>query len=109
MSILDYDKYERQELLQIMKEIPGELKKRDKTMRQELRKRVQQMVEDAGYSLDDVLTTSKPKAPTKKAAPKYHNPEDNSSTWTGRGRKPLWVLAALESGKSLEDLLIQSS
>ena len=106
MSILDYDKYDRPELLQIMKEIPVELKKRDKTMRQELRKRVQKMVEEAGYSLDDVISPGKSNAPTKKAPPKYRNPEDESSTWTGRGRKPLWVLAALESGKSLDDLLI---
>jgi len=106
MSILDYDKFDRPQLLEIMKEIPIELKSRDKTMRQELRKRVQKMVEEAGYSIDDVMSTSKASAPKKKAPPKYRNPEDDSSTWTGRGRKPLWVLAALESGKSLDDLLI---
>jgi len=89
-----------------MKEIPIELKSRDKTMRQELRKRVQKMVEEAGYSIDDVMSTGKASTPKKKAPPKYRNPEDDSSTWTGRGRKPLWVLAALESGKSLDDLLI---
>ena len=59
MSTLDYDKFDRLQLLQVMKEIPIELKKRDKTMRQDLRKRVQKMVEEAGYSLDDVLTTTK--------------------------------------------------
>lgn len=106
MSILNYDKFDRPQLLQIMKEIPTELKSRDKTMRLELRKRVQKMVEDAGYSVDEVMTPSKAKAPTKKAPPKYHNLDDNASTWTGRGRKPLWVLAAIESGKSLDDLLI---
>jgi len=89
-----------------MKEIPIELKSRDKTMKQELRKRVQKMVEEAGYSIDDVMSNNKTTIPKKKAPPKYINPEDNSSTWTGRGRKPLWVLAALESGKSLDDLLI---
>jgi len=106
MSILDYDKFDRPQLLQIMKEIPVELKSRDKSMRQELRKRVQKMVEEAGYSVDDVMNTNKTSKPKKTAPPKYRNPEDGSSTWTGRGRKPLWVLAALESGKSLDDLLI---
>ena len=59
-----------------------------------------------GYFLADQRTRRAPNAPKKKAPPKYRNPEDDSSTWTGRGRKPLWVLAALESGKSLDDLLI---
>ena len=106
MNIIDYDKYDRPQLLQIMKEIPVELKSRDKTMRQELRKRVQKMVEEAGYSIDDVMSSPKASTPKKKAPPKYCDPQDNSSTWTGRGRKPLWVLAALDSEKSLDDLLI---
>lgn len=106
MSILDYDQFDRPALLQMQKEIPIELKKRDKTLRNELRKKVQKMVEDAGYSIDDVLTSSKPKAQTSKAPPKFRDPTNSDSTWTGRGRKPLWVLAALEDGKSLDDLLI---
>ncbi|MGB1310913.1 MAG: H-NS family nucleoid-associated regulatory protein [Leucothrix sp.] len=107
MSTLDYGKYERTQLLQIMKEIPVELENRDKTMKKELRKRVQKIVEEAGYSLDDVLTTNKSSKPVVRKAPaKYRDPENEESTWTGRGRKPLWVIAALDSGKALEDLLI---
>ena len=106
MSTIDYSKFDRPELLQMLKEIPIELKKRDKTMRQDLRKRVQKMVEEAGYSMDDVLPTGKTKAPGPKAPPKFRDPANSDSTWTGRGRKPLWVLAALEEGKSLDDLLI---
>jgi len=106
MSILDYDEFDRPALLKIQKEIPIELKKRDKALKQDLRKKVQKMVEEAGYSLDELMSPNKASVPAKKTPPKYCNPEDSSSTWTGRGRKPLWVLAALDSGKSLDDLLI---
>ncbi|MGH1331239.1 MAG: H-NS family nucleoid-associated regulatory protein [Paracoccaceae bacterium] len=41
-----------------------------------------------------------------KVAPKYRNPADADQTWTGRGRRPLWVVAALESGKTLDDISI---
>lgn len=41
--------------------------------------------------------------------PKYANPDDPSQTWTGRGRKPAWVTAALDSGKSLEDMAIKTA
>ena len=41
----------------------------------------------------------------KKVAPKYR---DSSSglEWTGRGRKPGWVVAALADGKTLDEFLI---
>lgn len=37
---------------------------------------------------------------------KYAHPEDPNQTWSGRGRRPRWVLEQLESGKSLSDLLV---
>lgn len=40
------------------------------------------------------------------AAAKYANPNDPSKTWTGRGRRPLWVVAAMAEGKNLDDLAI---
>ena len=65
------------------------------------------MVAD-GMSVDEItaaLSGKKGRA-TGKVAPKYRNPDDPSETWTGRGRKPKWVQAALDAGKSLESLTI---
>jgi DNA-binding protein H-NS len=39
-------------------------------------------------------------------APKYRNPDDPSQTWAGRGLRPRWLVAAMKSGKKLDDLLI---
>jgi DNA-binding protein H-NS len=39
-------------------------------------------------------------------APKFRNPDNPSETWAGRGLKPRWLVAALKSGKKLEDFLI---
>jgi DNA-binding protein H-NS len=38
------------------------------------------------------------------SAAQFRNPEDEAQTWTGRGRKPKWVLDALSNGKSMDDL-----
>jgi len=57
----------------------------------------------APADLADLLSGKKSRA---KAAPKYANPADPSQTWTGRGRHPRWVDAALAAGKSLGDLAI---
>lgn len=43
--------------------------------------------------------------PGKKVAPKYRDPE-SGATWTGRGLKPRWLTAALESGRSLSDYAV---
>jgi DNA-binding protein H-NS len=38
--------------------------------------------------------------------PKYRNPKDPSETWSGRGKTPRWMKAALGSGGKLEDYII---
>ncbi len=35
---------------------------------------------------------------------KYRNPDDDGQTWTGRGKKPLWVSAWLAKGGTLEEI-----
>lgn len=69
-----------------------------------LRETFEGMAHSAGFTLDEVMqATASKRAPVK---PKYQNPADPAQTWSGRGRKPLWVEALLESGGNLEDCLI---
>lgn len=63
------------------------------------------LARDRGFSLAQLMDDVAAK-PRKSVAPKYANPMDPSETWTGRGRKPRWVVAALDAGKSLDDLSI---
>lgn len=42
----------------------------------------------------------------RKVPPKYRNPDNPAQTWTGRGKQPLWFAAALNAGKTREDLQI---
>ena len=41
----------------------------------------------------------------RKVAPKYRNPA-TGDTWTGRGLKPKWLVAALNSGRSLSEFAL---
>ena len=38
--------------------------------------------------------------------PKYQNPNKPFETWSGRGKQPRWVTAALKAGRTIEDLAI---
>lgn len=57
-----------------------------------------------GFNLAELTGTKTRQAGT--VAPKYANPADPSMTWSGRGRKPRWIVESLESGKKLEDMLL---
>jgi DNA-binding protein H-NS len=43
----------------------------------------------------------------RKVPPKYRSPL--GETWAGRGARPLWLVAAIKSGKKLDDFLIDKS
>jgi DNA-binding protein H-NS len=38
--------------------------------------------------------------------PKYRNPEEPSETWSGRGKQPRWLVAALKTGHTIEEFVI---
>jgi len=51
----------------------------------------------------------RPRRKYPKVLPKYFNPSEPMETWSGRGKQPRWVVAALRSGCNLEDLRIPAS
>jgi len=46
-------------------------------------------------------------APKAKGIPKYRNSVDPKLTWSGKGRKPEWVVTYLGNGGTLDQLLIK--
>lgn len=50
------------------------------------------------------VRASRTVAKSGKVAPKYKDEAGN--TWTGRGRKPRWLTAALKSGRKLEEFAL---
>lgn len=65
---------------------------------------IRKLMADYNLSVEEITEKASPKKGAKVAA-KYRNPE-TGDTWTGRGRQPKWVEAALASGKTLDDLVI---
>ena len=50
----------------------------------------------------------RPKRPYPRVHPKYRNPNLPHETWSGRGKQPKWLAAALRTGRSIEDFLISN-
>lgn len=97
MSI-DLSQMSRTELQQLRKEIDKAEKAIEARDRKAALAAVEAAAREHGFSLTD-LTGGKAPAPAK-----YANPENPEQTWTGRGRKPKWVIAHIEAGKLIEDL-----
>lgn len=66
---------------------------------------LQEFARAKGFDLEE-LTGAPVVRRRAPASAKYANPADKSDTWSGRGRKPRWFIAALAEGKQPEDLAI---
>ena len=84
---------------QVGKAITGFEERRKKDALAELEDKAKAM----GFTLSDLMAATQTK---KRAAavPKYANPANRSDTWSGRGRKPRWFVAALDAGKEPESM-----
>lgn len=94
----------RKELLRLQKDVEKALRAAEQRDRAAALRAAEEAVAEYGFSLNDISTGAKAKRP--KASPKYRNPADPTQTWTGRGRKPGWVHAALKNGADITDLEI---
>lgn len=47
----------------------------------------------------------KPRRKYPRVLPKYRNPQ-TSETWSGRGKRPRWLVAAMKSGRKIEEFRI---
>jgi DNA-binding protein H-NS len=66
---------------------------------------LQEFARAKGFDLEELTGTPvvRRRAP---ASAKYANPADKSDTWSGRGRKPRWFIAALAAGMQPDELSV---
>lgn len=53
-------------------------------------------------------TNHPPRRKYPKVLPKYCNPLSPAETWSGRGKRPRWLVAALKTGHKLEEFEISN-
>lgn len=99
------------ELQQLQKDIVIAIERRKKLDREAALQAAQNAAAQMGFTLNELLGAEAGKKVDGRKGiivkPKYRNPANPNETWTGRGREPKWVSAALSSGKTMQDLLIK--
>lgn len=72
----------------------------------ELKAKIDDLLAASGFTIGDLYPTAGRGKRKSKLAAKYQNPDDPSQTWTGRGRKPNWLVARLKKGQKMESFAI---
>jgi DNA-binding protein H-NS len=72
----------------------------------EVKQKISDLASEHGFSVNELFGARPTNGKKTVGAAKYANPDDKSATWTGRGRKPNWLVAKLKKGASLEDFEI---
>lgn len=100
--------------LEHLKELKGRVDRAIASFEDRRRKAARAAIEEQarsmGFSLNELLEMAGGRSAgraRKSGQPKYANPANPSQTWTGRGRKPGWVVDALKAGKSVDSLAIK--
>jgi DNA-binding protein H-NS len=71
-----------------------------------VREKIANLAKAEGFTIEELFATGGRKQAGKKVKPKYRNPAAPHETWSGRGKRPRWFVAALGAGKKEKDLLI---
>jgi DNA-binding protein H-NS len=99
----DLEKMSREELLDLRAQVDRALESWEARRKAEALKAAEEAARKYGFSLTQLKEVGGKRT---KGVPRYRNPNDPSQTWTGKGRKPKWIIEALDAGVPLEKLEI---
>ena len=103
---MNIDALDLKELKELQIQVARAIASYESRKRKEAVAALEESARQHGFNLPDLVESLGTVRKRKPANAKYANPANPSETWTGRGRKPRWIEAALASGKSIDDLLI---
>jgi len=104
LETMDFD-----ELWLLHEELTKILSEKITTEKLQLERRLAQL--NRVEQMDDIegAPANRPRRKYPKVRPKYYNPSQPTEMWSGRGKQPRWLVAALKSGRKLEDFRIDDS
>ena len=106
MSRINIDKMSYRDLLDLQGAVAAAIVSRKEEEKAELKRKMAELADQSGFAMDELFGARRGRKPSGGAAAvKYRNPKDASQTWTGRGRKPNWLVEALKKGQKIDTFL----
>ena len=72
----------------------------------DIKDKIDRLIDGTGFTVAELYGFANRGRGRSKSAAKYANPENKNEPWTGRGRKPNWLVARLKKGAKMEDFSI---
>lgn len=94
------------ELKTLLNDLPIEIKKREKEEKAKVLKELETLAEGRGFKLEDIVGALPEKKGREPIAVKFRHPDNPGFVWSGRGRKPKWVIEFLSKNGSMEQLAV---
>jgi DNA-binding protein H-NS len=85
------------QLIALQKRVDTAIETRHEDERSAVRQKVEALAERAGFSVSELFSGSpagKSNRGKSRVAVKFRHPKNPALTWTGRGRKPRWLVQA---------------
>lgn len=102
----------RAEIIELIQELQSRLEDLREQKRSQLAERWKAEALEAGLTVDAVLERSEKTVsnPTraKRGVKRYQHPDNPSITWSGRGRRPSWVVNHIAAGGEIDELLVSA-
>lgn len=98
------DKLTYVELITLQKRVEEAISAKRVADAQATKEHLRQMAEKAGFDIKELF--GKRGSPKGTGVAKFRNPKDTSQTWTGRGRKPNWLVDAVKKGAKIDSFAI---
>jgi DNA-binding protein H-NS len=98
----DFEALNADELYLLHLQLAAVLRKKLEAKKNALEERLRQLQPPD----DREITQSNGRRPYPAVDPKFRNPDQPSETWSGRGKRPRWLVAQLKSGKRIDDFRI---
>lgn len=99
-----------EDLVALRSEVDSLVKQRQRERKKDIYNQMQVLAQDAGFDSVETFLSSQGRSPRSdkgvRLPPKYRNPQNIKQTWSGKGRKPGWVVEHLNSGGDIEALAI---
>jgi DNA-binding protein H-NS len=99
------------ELKRLRADIEAAILKAEKRDRDEVLQELHKLAKSRGFDLEALvrpehLARASKKVLAGRVAPKYRHPNQPELAWTGRGRRPAWVVEWEANGKAIDDLRV---
>lgn len=101
----NYDKMSLKELLDHEPRLQRAIAAAKERERAEIKHKIATLAENSGFSVSELFGAGRG-GKGRTVAAKYANPDNRAETWTGRGRKPNWLVAKLSKGGKIDDFKI---